>query len=160
MKLTLKCYGCKQDFRRDELISYASATSNKAHNYCRKCLIEKQERERFSNAVCKIFGLKVPGPRIWTERKRLQETYGYTDDTIVDCLVYIYNVEKAKKLTESLALVKPPTVEKMLKYKRSKEREQQQLATAAQTEIKEHIVSVKENVKENKNILNADDFLE
>ena len=72
-----KCYGCKQEFRSEELVYYASPTANTGYNYCPKCLAEKQARERFSYKVCSIFGLKAPGPRIWTERKRLYEKYGY-----------------------------------------------------------------------------------
>lgn len=160
MKLTKKCYGCKQDFRREELVDYASPMAKTMQSYCPKCLAEKQAREKFSNKVCMIFGIKSPGPRIWTERKRLIETYGYTDDIIVDCLEYIYIVEKKKKFAESLCLVNPPTVEKMKRWKTSEEYKARELARAVKMQTREYIVPIKENTTNNKEILNADDYLE
>ena len=161
MRQTLKCYSCKDDFPREQVVSYASPGAKTMYNYCPKCLMEKQSRDRFSIKVCQIFGLKNPGPRIWTERKRLIETYGYTDDVIIDCLDYIYSIEKKKKLAESLFLVNPPTVERMMRWKRSKQTEANILAAAyTSTETREHVVSIQENKRHNKEILNADDFLE
>lgn len=92
MRLTKLCHGCKQSFRKSELIDYASPGAKTMYSYCSKCLEEKHSRENFSNKVCSIFGIKTPGPLIWTQRKRLQDTYGYTDDIIVECLDYLYNV--------------------------------------------------------------------
>ena len=155
-----KCYGCKQEFRSEELVSYASPTSNTAYNYCLKCLAERQARDRFSAIVCQIFGLKSPGPRIWTERKRIQNTYGYTDDTIIECLKYIYEVEHAKKLAESLCLVTPTTVEKMKRYKAAEEYNAQKVIDAMRTKIQIYVVPVRENKKENKNAIDLSEWLE
>ena len=156
----LKCFDCKESFRREELISYCPDTAKNPHWYCEKCLKEKQEREKFSNCVCVIFGIKSPGPRIWTERKRLQLTYGYTDQTILDCLDYIYNVENKKKFAESLCLVNPTTVAKMLQYKRMKENQANSIAQAAAMEIHEYIVPIRESKGRKKELLNPDDFLD
>ena len=123
MHLTKQCYECKQQFRREELVDYASPKAKITHSYCRACLEKKQARDNFSAKVSEIFGIKSPGPRIWTERKRLFETYGYTDDTIIDCLDYLYKVEKYKKFVESIALVTPTTVERAQRYKKKKEQE-------------------------------------
>lgn len=146
-KLTKQCYLCKQEFKKEELVDYASENAKIMHSYCPKCLKEKQEKDRFANVVCKIFGIKAPGPRIWTERKRLIETYGYTDNIIINCLEYIYNIEKKKKLAESLCLVKPPMVEKMMQYKREEERKQKIMIAAMKnsTQMKTYVVPVKEN---------------
>lgn len=160
LKSILKCYGCKENFRREELVSYASANSNTFHNYCLKCLKEKQDRENFSNKVCQIFGLKAPGPRIWTERKRLQDKYGYTDNVIIDCLEYIYNVERKKKLADSLCLVSPITVNKMIKYKQAQETEARQIIEAMRMEQTEQIVSIRESNTEHKTKWNPDDYLD
>ena len=161
MKLTKQCYGCKQEFRKDELVDYAAPLAKTLHSYCPKCLAEKQSRERFSNKVCMIFGIKTPGPRIWTERKRLIDTYGYTDDIIIDCLEYIYKVENKRKFAESLCLVNPVSVEKMRKWKKSEDYKAAQIARAMmETQAVEHIVPIKENSINNKQKINADDFLE
>lgn len=159
-RTTKMCHMCKQTFRTEEIVSYASPRSNTFYNYCPKCLEERQARDRFIDKVCTIFGLKAPGPRIWTERKRLIDTYGYTDDIIVDCLDYIYNVEKKKKLSESLCLVNPPTVEKMRKYKSREEYNAQKLIDAMKTKIQTYVVPIRENKDEDKHAINLDEWLE
>jgi len=161
MAKTLMCYGCREKFLKEELVAYAGTNAKITHNYCKNCLAEKQARERFSIQVCQIFGLKSPGPRIWTERKRLIDTFGYTDDIIIDCLEYIYKVEKKKKLVESLCLVNPVTVEHMRTYKKRIENSNQQIVRAiATTKMIEHIVPVKENTKTIKKEWNPDDWLD
>lgn len=156
VRLTKQCYGCKQQFRKSELIDYVSPVAKIPHPYCPKCLAEKQERERFSDKVCSIFGIKSPGPRIWTERKRVKEQYGYTDDTIIDCLEYIYNVEHHKGYAESIYLVAPPMVEKMRAYKKQVEN----VVVSPQNKITEYVVPVRESVAKKPELLNPDDFLD
>lgn len=161
MQITKKCFECKQIFRKTELIDYASPAATVTHSYCPKCLIEKQERDNFAIKVCQIFGIKAPGPRIWTERKRLKEQFGYTDQTIIDCLEYIYNVKKLNKLTDSLCLVKPPMVEQMLQYKHNIEYKNNNIINAMNMETKEHIVPTnikQESIKSNN--WNPDDWLD
>lgn len=156
---TLKCYECKESFPKETLVSYAAPGSTVMHNYCPKCLKEKQERDRFAQKVCEIFGLKSPGPRIWTERKRLFNTYGYTDGVIIDCLDYIYNVKKLKKLSESLALVTPPMVEKMKEWKRIQNLNAAMLASAIEkTQVTEHQVKLVEKPSKIKKGLTEEDF--
>ena len=40
-KKTLKCFKCKTDTLREELVAYASPGAKILHNYCPKCLAEK-----------------------------------------------------------------------------------------------------------------------
>ena len=159
MQITRKCAGCKQDFRKDEMIQYATLSGKTTYWYCKDCYAERLAREKFSNKVCEIFGIKSPGPRIWTERKRLQNTYGYTDDSIVDCLDYIYNVSKKDKLAESLVLVNPRTMANMKSWKATKRAQAGSLAAAmANTQTTEYIVPIKEN-NYKKEEINLDDAL-
>lgn len=159
MYITRKCSGCKQEFHKDELIQYASLSGKTTYWFCKSCYEEKLSRERFSNKVCEIFGIQSPGPRIWTERKRLKDKYGYTDDAIVDCLDYIYNVVKKNKLTESLALVNPRSMTNMKAWRADKQARAGSIAAAiANTETKEYIVPVKENNSKRQEI-NLDDAL-
>lgn len=159
MYITRKCAGCKQEFHKDELIQYASLSGKTTYWFCKNCYEEKLAREKFSNKVCEIFGIKSPGPRIWTERKRLKNTYGYTDDSIVDCLDYIYNVVKKDKLTESLALINPRSMANMKAWKADKQARAGSIAAAiANTETKEYVVPIKENTSKRKEI-NLDDAL-
>lgn len=159
MQITRKCAGCKEIFRKDEMIQYSSLTGKTTYWYCKNCYEDKIAREKFSNKVCEIFGIKAPGPRIWTERKRLIDTYGYTDDTIVDCLDYIYNVVKKNKLAESLALVNPRSMANMKAWRADRQARAGSVAAAmAATETKAYVVPVQENNAKKKEI-NLDDAL-
>ena len=159
MRLTKQCHGCKQQFRYSELVDYTGLGATKAYSYCPKCLAEKQSRERFQNKVCAIFGIKAPGPRIWTERKRLINTYGYTDDILIDCLDYLYNVAHVKKLTESLCLITPKSVDAMLKWKREQKLTGINLAQAMENQPKETMVELKDDNDNNTFDWNPDDWL-
>ena len=65
-----------------------------------------------------------------------------------------------KVLSESLCLVTPTNVEKMLQYKKRQLAKAELLATAANQETKEYVVPVKEIEDRKKEILNPDDFLD
>jgi hypothetical protein len=159
MQLTRKCFGCKQDIRKDEMIQYSSPSGKTSYWYCKNCYEDKIEREKFSNKVCEIFGIKSPGPVIWTQRKKLRDTYGYTDSAIIDCLEYIYNVLKLKKLSESLVLVNPKNMNNMKAWRAAQKARASSIAAAiANTEVHEHIVKIRENTKKKKEI-NLDDAL-
>ena len=159
MQLTRKCHGCGQDIHKDEMIQYSTVSGKTSYWFCKNCYEEKMARERFQIKVCQIFGIKSPGPLIWTQRKRLRDEYGYTDDAIVDCLDYIYNVEHMKKLKESLGLVNPRSMANMKAWRADKKARASSIAAAiANTETKEYIVPVKENKKKKKEI-NLDDAL-
>ena len=159
MQLTRKCHGCGQDIHKDEMIQYSTVSGKTSYWFCKDCYEEKMARERFQIKVCQIFGIKSPGPLIWTQRKRLRDEYGYTDDAIVDCLDYIYNVEHMKKLKESLGLVNPKSMANMKAWRAEKKARAGSIAAAiANTETKEYIVPIKENKKKKKEI-NLDDAL-
>jgi DNA-binding MltR family transcriptional regulator len=89
----------------------------------------------------------------------LRDTYGYTDDAIVDCLEYIYNVQKKKILSESLVLVGPKSMAQMKAWRADQKARASGIAAAvAHTEMKEYIVPIKENKKKREEI-NLDDAL-
>ena len=159
MQITRKCAGCKQDIRKDEMIQYATLSGKTTYWYCKDCYEEKIAREKFSDKVCEIFGIKSPGPRIWTERKRLKNKYGYTDDAIVDCLDYIYNVVKKNKWIESIALVNPTSMANMKAWRADRKARAGSIAAAmANTTTKEYVVPIKENTSKREEI-NLDDAL-
>lgn len=159
MQITRKCSGCKENFRKTELVEYFSASGKTSNWYCPKCLEEKQSRERFMVKICEIFGVKSPGPRIWTERKRLIDKYGYTDNTIIDCLEYLYNIEKKDKFAESLCLINPISVEKMMQYKKLQQAKANSLIQAMKQETIAHLVPIKQNENKEKEFMNPDEWL-
>ena len=145
---TLKCHECGETFRREELVEHCSPNSKTSYRYCPKCLNEKIAREHFSETVCRIFNLKAPGPRIWKERERLQETYGYTDQIICDCLEYLYEINHTKKLAESLCLVTPTNVEAMMKLKRQQQSRANLFENLIDKEYKYKTIKIRENEDE------------
>lgn len=154
--LTRVCFQCKQSFLKEDMIQYASLRAKQQHWYCKKCYEEKIAKDNFTDAVCKIFGIKMPGARIWADRERLINKYGYTDKLIVECLDYLYNVKNMKKISESLYLINPLTVEELMKYKRNKEFEARYLANAMQEmeseKQKEYIIPTPKKKKQMKKI--------
>lgn len=159
MQTTRKCYGCGESTPKDEMIQYSSVSGKTLYWYCRACYEEKLARERFQVKVCQIFGLKAPGPLIWSQRKKLRDTYGYTDDAIVDCLEYIYNVKHKKVLKESLGLVNPRSMVEMKAWRAEQKAKASGLAaSAANTQVVEHRVLIRENTKKRAEI-NLDDAL-
>ena len=159
MKLTRKCHGCGQEIHKDEMIQYSTLSGKTSYWFCKECYEEKLARERFQMKVCQIFGIKSPGPLIWTQRKKLRDEYGYTDDAIVDCLEYIYNVEHMNKLKESLGLVGPRSMNNMKAWRADKNARASSIAAAmVNTETKEYVVPVQEHKKIKKEI-NLDDAL-
>lgn len=159
VRVTHKCHDCKEVFRTSEMINYTSLGSKTSYWYCQKCYKEKIAREEFSQKICYIFGIKAPGPKIWTERKRIKDMYGYTDDTIVDCLDYVYNIEKTQKKSPTLFFVNPTTIEKMKQYQRKEKTKNMNLAQAMQQETHEYLVPIKENNTSQKKIYDPDEWL-
>lgn len=144
-----RCWKCHDNFRKDELIDYCAPGYKTYHSYCKKCLKEQQDFDALKLKIVSIFGNDQKlWPRIMKDRKRIIMKYGYTDNTISDCLDYLYNVLKLKVLSKSLCLVTPTNVEKMKQYKRQQSAAAGQLAAAAAIEIIEKPVSIRENIDE------------
>lgn len=159
-KLTKQCFKCKQQFRKEELINYCTINAKNGHDYCPNCLKEVQDSEWFFNEICKIFGIKRPGPQIYSERTRLKEKYGYTDKIIVNCLKYVYEVEKIPKKANTLYFVNPTNVDKMMQYNRMQENIGNNIAQATKMEYKEYVVPIKEKKKEEKPQFDFDSFFD
>lgn len=158
MSKVYKCKLCKESFREEELVQYASPNSVQQYRYCPKCLQVRQDEDYFISTVTRIFGLKKPGSRIWGDRKRLQENYGYNDRLIADCLIYVYEVEKIPKKSNSLYFVNPTTIDRMAKYKRAQVAEANSIAQAMNNNYTEYIVPIKEHKEKEKPAFDFDSF--
>lgn len=151
MKDTLTCAECSRlklpvkVYPRGEIICYNS------RNLCPKHYKEAIEKEKFNNYICELFGIKSPGPLIFTQRKKLNEQ-GFTDETICHTLDYLFNVKKFNKMYESLGLVNSQTVEEAYNYHLSKKGKTVELK---ENNVVEHIVPVKKRERK-KNILEYD----
>lgn len=130
MKPTLKCYKCGEQVPRGDLVEYTSMRSKNPHRYCPKCLKAVQDAERFYNKIVEFYKDDISWATINKKRTALYETYGYTDQTIIDCLEYAYKVKGYVVLEKVLGIVKPPLVEEMLQYKRAKDFKENKIVDA------------------------------
>lgn len=151
LKETLTCYECSRlklpvkVFPRGEIVNF------NGRNYCPQHYKEAVERQKFNNYVCELFGIKSPGPKIFNQRKRLNEQ-GFTDATICHTLDYLFNIKKMSKAYESLGLINQRTVDEAYEYHLSQKGKTVELK---ENKIVEHTVSVKKTERK-KNILEYD----
>ena len=153
----LTCCYCKEKIPREQIIPYGSKEN--ILNYCPNCYKEKISREKFYNFICELFGLRAPGPKIYAQRKKLKTTYGFTDETIMKTLDYLFNVKKLNKGYESIGLVNPQTVEEAKNYFEEKKKNEEKLKEAEKTRIEKVIIPIKK--KERKvELIDIDALLE
>lgn len=150
----LTCAECSKQKREIKKYPRNQIVNFKSRNLCPSCYQQALANEKFNTFICELFGIKSPGPKIYAQRKRLREEYGYTDATIMKTLDYLFNVEKKNKSFESLGLVNPKNVEEAIKYYQKKEYELEQMKEAAKQnqEIRTAIVPMKKKQKEKKKI--------
>lgn len=158
-RTTLRCSQCKNDFRREEIIRYTPDGCKTEYKLCKKCYDEKIARKQFSDTVCRIFNLKAPGSRIWNDRKRIIDTYGYTDDIICKTLLYLYEIKKIKKLSESLIMVTPSSVNEMKTWERNQNTRKNLFENMSHHEYKYEYIDIPDDEDEELTLDNPDDYL-
>lgn len=80
----------------------------KNKNYHEECMNKQIEKENLTEYICKLFSLKAPGPRIYTQLKNFFEKYpNYTYKGIRQALEYFYEVRKNKidKANQGIGIV-------------------------------------------------------
>lgn len=154
LKPTLKCHKCGEQFPRDDLVEYVTRRAINPQRFCPQCLKKIQEEEYFYKRITEFYKDDISWSTINKRRKALYETYGYTDNTIIDCLEYAYTVKGYVVLEKILGIVKPPLVEEMLQYKREKEFKENKIVNAiidSFTDTRElPKIHVRENMKPKK----------
>lgn len=149
---TLTCSECSKQklpvksFPRDQIIEL------NGRKLCPQHYKEAVATAKFNMFVCELFGIKSAGPLIYTQRKKLHEQ-GYTDETIMHTLEYIFRVKKMNKSFESLGLV-PKMVDEAYEYHLSQKGKTVELQ---ENKVVEHVVSIKK--PEKKKDLISFDFL-
>ena len=157
LKPFLTCCSCKEKIPREEIIFYGSQENQM--KYCPTCYQEKRKREIFYDFVCELFGIRSPGPKIYSQRKRLKDSYGYSDEVIMKTLEYLYKIKKLNKGFETLGLVNPKNVDEALCYFADIEKEKEKMANFEPKKIKKIIVPVKPSERKVE-LINLDDYLE
>lgn len=140
-----KCNLCKEKFPIEELVGF------KDFYYCKDCLKIKQENAHFYDVICKTFCLMAPGPRILSYRKKLKDTYGFTDGAILEALKYAVEVLKLDLREPTIGFITPAMIKEAHKYYREQAQKNVMLANAAQngTAVIEHKIAIqkKEELK-------------
>lgn len=89
----------------------------------------------------------------------MKEKYGYTDDAIIDCLEFLYNIQKLDKLSETLVLVNPRNMEATRLWKaQQRALGGRLLAAQDMTQVEKRIVEIPE-AKSIKKEIRLDDGL-
>ena len=85
----VKCSLCGNGVLKTEAERY------KNKNYHADCLEIQLSKEELTDYICRLFSLKAPGPRIYTQIKTFLDKYPhYTYKGIKQALVYFYEVQK------------------------------------------------------------------
>lgn len=156
---TLTCYLCKQKFAREDIVSYLSPGTKTPHNYCPHCLGEKQKNEKFSAEICKIFNLRSVGPKIYSQRKNLNDD-GVSDEQIIETLHFMFDEKGYSKKFESLGLVKEPNISMARDFYYKKQMNALKTAQElSQVKITKIPIKIKEDAPNQVKQLNPDDFL-
>lgn len=149
---TRKCAGCKEFFLKEEMIFKPNKTGNSGRYYCKQCSEIKNKRNSFDNEICRIFGLKKPGPKIQAQRSNLKKNYDISDETIIEALNYCINIKKIY-LDVSLGIVTPELIEEMNDYKVTKEKNENNFLSSIKN-MKYRILSLPPNHAEKPKIKN------
>lgn len=160
-KTTRVCHECHEKFQMSEMVNYASPTCKTSYWYCQKCYQEKVDKDNLRYKLCEIFGIQQVPPATWAYRKKLIEQYGYTDNTIIECLEYLYNVEHINKKGSAtfLGYVNPANVNKMMRWKNREQNVAASLVRAINDQnTKIHLVNIKENTASKNKILTPDEI--
>ena len=153
----LTCAECSKQKREIKKYPRKEIINFNGRNLCPNCYKQAKENEEFKIFICELFGVKSPGPKIYSQRKRLKEQYGFSDTTIMRTLEYVFRVKKMNKAFESLGLVTPAMVEEAHQY-HLKQKALEKVVNLDEIKIKRHIVPIKETERK-KNLLSYD-FLE
>ena len=120
--------------------------------YCPDCYKDKIEREKFYQYICELFGIRAPGPKIYAQRRKIKENYGFTDETIMKTLDYLFKVKKMDKGFESIGLVNPKTVDEAKDYYESKK-----VVVVNENKVEKIIVPTNDN-KKKKDLIDLDNL--
>lgn len=155
MSRVVMCHECKRKFHKEELINY------KGLNYCNECYNKKLDKENLYDFICDFYNLKMPGPKIYSQRKKLL-AQGCTDKIILRTLKYLKETNKLNKNIISLGLVNEKNALAAKKYfEKAESFVYVEDAVSAQP-IKEEVIRYlkpPEEFNDKKTFYNPDDFI-
>ena len=155
-KTTVKCALCGLEIEKTEAIRY------KAKNYHFDCEKKQEEKDNLYDYVCKLFSLKAPGPRIYSQLKQYSIQHPeYTYKGIIQALEYFYVVQnKPKDKANGGIGIVPYVYDAAQEYYNKKEKRQERVAEniVNSLEAQPIIIKVKEKKQEKKEIYDLDNL--
>lgn len=138
------------------------AKRHKNKNYHAECLEIQLEKEDLTEYICKLFSLKAPGPRIYTQIKTFFEKYSnYTYKGIKQALVYFYEVQKKPidKANQGIGIV-PYVYDSAQEYYNNISLRQERVATALSNSlsVESKEIIVKKQEKKQKNLYDMENL--
>ena len=99
---SVKCHMCGEQVLVSERVA-----DEQGFWYHPNCLDEQEKRKELLNYICMLFGLKSPGPVVFSQLKRYTQGLGYTYDGILKTLKYFYEVKNGdkEKANEGIGIV-------------------------------------------------------
>ena len=153
------CFICHNLFDDKDLVYYAAPNASVYHYYCLPCYEEKIARQKFNAEISKIFRIVSPGPKLFSQRKRLLKK-GFTDNVILETVRYLYEVKGLDKRYETFGLVNEDTAHEAHEYYAREAAKQKQKEQDLQNlKINKIEVKHKENVEDDEPILVNPDVL-
>lgn len=113
------------------------AKRHKNKNYHADCLKIQLDKEELTDYICRLFSLKAPGPRIYTQIKTFLDKYPYyTYKGIKQALVYFYEVQKKPidKANQGIGIV-PYVYDSAQEYYNNITMRQERVATALSSSL-------------------------
>lgn len=138
------------------------AQRHKNKNYHAECLAQQIDKEDLTDYICRLFSLKAPGPRIYTQIKTFFDKYpNYTYKGIKQALVYFYEVQNKPidKANQGIGIV-PYVYDSAQEYYNNISMRQERVATALSSSLSvatEEIV-VKKQEKKKKSLYNIENL--
>ena len=99
-----------------------------------------------------MFGTPAPRPKTYPQPRKIKENYGFTDETIMKTLDYLFKVKKMDKGFESIGLVNPRTVDEAKDYYESKK-----VVVVNENKVEKIIVPTNDN-KKKKDLIDLDNL--
>lgn len=99
---SVKCHMCGEQVLVSERVA-----DDQGFWYHPDCLDLQLKRTELLNYICMLFGLKKPGPVVFTQLKRFTQNLGYTYDGILKALKYHYEIQHGdkEKANEAIGIV-------------------------------------------------------
>lgn len=140
----------------------ADAQRHKNKNYHADCLEIQLSKEELTDYICRLFSLKAPGPRIYTQIKTFLDKYPYyTYKGIKQALVYFYEVQKKPidKANQGIGIV-PYVYDSAQEYYNSIAMRQERVATALSSSlsIESQEIIVKKQEKKKKTLYDIENL--